>query len=167
MAERLQKVMAEAGIASRRKSEVLITSGHVKVNGKTVTTLGVKVEPSDHVEVDGVPLNAEKLVYYLFYKPRGVVTTVHDEKDRKTVLDFFEDVPERIYPVGRLDYDTSGLLIMTNDGALANRLTHPKYEVKKTYLAKVEGVPTNADLKQLRLGVEIDGRKTAPAKSNL
>ena len=110
MAERLQKVMAEAGIASRRKSEVLITSGHVKVNGKTVTTLGVKVEPSDHVEVDGVPLNAEKLVYYLFYKPRGVVTTVHDEKGRKTVLDFFEDVPERIYPVGRLDYDTSGLL---------------------------------------------------------
>ncbi len=86
-----------------------------------------------------MPLNAEKLVYYLFYKPRGVVTTVHDEKGRKTVLDFFEDVPERIYPVGRLDYDTSGLLIMTNDGALANRLTHPKYEVKKTYLAKVEG----------------------------
>lgn len=97
MAERLQKVMAEAGIASRRKSEVLITSGHVKVNGTTVTTLGVKVEPSDRVEVDGVPLNAEKLVYYLFYKPRGVVTTVHDEKGRKTVLDFFEDVSERIY----------------------------------------------------------------------
>jgi len=167
MAERLQKVMAEAGIASRRKSEVMITSGHVRVNGRAVTTLGVKVEPSDYVEVDGVPLMAEKPVYYVFYKPRGVVTTVHDEKGRKTVMDFFKDVPERIYPVGRLDYDTSGLLIMTNDGALANRLTHPKYEVKKTYLAKVEGVPTNADLKQLRLGVEIDGRTTAPAKSNL
>ncbi|BAP85687.1 ribosomal large subunit pseudouridine synthase B [Paucilactobacillus hokkaidonensis JCM 18461] len=166
--ERLQKVMAEAGIASRRKSEELITAGHVKVNGDLVTTLGTKVTSKDDVVVDGVPLNRAKLVYYLLNKPRGVISSAHDEKGRKTVVDILADeVTTRIYPVGRLDYDTTGLLLLTNDGELANKLTHPKYEVDKTYVAKVKGIPSNDELKQLRLGVKIDGKKARPAKANI
>lgn len=167
MAERLQKIMAKAGVASRRKSEEIILAGRVKVNGQVVTELGTKIKVSDEVQVDGLPINKEAPVYYLLYKPRRIITSVSDEKNRKTVLDFFEDVEQRIYPVGRLDYDTSGLLLMTNDGDLDNRLTHPKYEVEKTYVAKVEGIPTNDELKQLRLGVKINGKKTAPAKTNV
>lgn len=168
MAERLQKVMAKAGVASRRKSEVIIASGRVSVNNKVVTELGTKVKVSDSVEVDGVPIGGkEKKAYFLFYKPRRIISSVSDEKNRKTVVDFFEDIPERIYPVGRLDYDTSGLLLLTNDGDLDNRLTHPKYEVEKTYVAKVEGIPTNDELKQLRLGIKIQGKKTSPAKTNI
>lgn len=167
MSERLQKVIAQAGIASRRKAETLITAGRVQVNGVTVTELGTKVDSKDAVTVNGVPITKEQLVYYLFYKPRGVVTTVSDDKKRKTVLDYFEEVPERIYPVGRLDYDTSGLLLLTNDGELDNRLTHPKYEFEKNYVAKVKGIISNNDLKQLRLGVMVDGKKSAPAKSKL
>lgn len=166
--ERLQKVMAEAGVASRRKSEELITTGHVKVNGQLVTTLGTKVTNKDEVMVDGVPLSRSKLVYYLLNKPRGVISSVHDEKGRKTVADILADeVTTRIYPVGRLDYDTTGLLLLTNDGELANKLTHPRYEVDKTYVAKVKGIPTNDELKQLRLGVKIDGRKAKPAKAKV
>lgn len=165
MMERLQKVMAEAGVASRRKSEALITAGHVKVNGAVVTTLGTKVTGKDEVVVDGVPLSRAKLVYYLLNKPRGVISSVHDEKNRKTVVDILaDDVTTRIYPVGRLDYDTTGLLLLTNDGELANKLTHPKYEVDKTYVAKVKGIPTNDVLKQLRLGVKLDDQKAKPAK---
>ncbi|AYF92550.1 pseudouridine synthase [Apilactobacillus bombintestini] len=167
MAERLQKVMAKAGVASRRKSEGIIQEGRVKVNGQVVTELGTKVKVSDEVMVDGLPINKEEPVYFLLYKPRRIISSASDEKKRKTVLDFFPDVEERIYPVGRLDYDTSGLILLTNDGELDNRLTHPKYEVDKTYVAKVEGIPTNDELKQLRLGVVIHGKKTSPAKTNV
>ncbi len=167
MAERLQKVMAQAGVASRRKAESMITDGEVKVNGKVVKELGTKVTDKDTIIVNGVPISKEEHVYYLLYKPRGVVTTVKDDKKRKTVLDFFENVSERIYPVGRLDYDTSGLLLLTNDGELDNRLTHPKYEFEKNYVAKVKGIVSNNDLKQLRVGVRVDDRKSAPAKVKL
>ncbi|WP_412990261.1 pseudouridine synthase [Pediococcus siamensis] len=165
--ERLQKVMAEAGVASRRKSETLITTGRVKVNGEVVKTLGTKVDETDEIEVNGVPLQREKLVYLLFYKPRGVISSVSDEKKRKTVMSYFPDVRQRIYPVGRLDYDTSGILLMTNDGQLANRLTHPKFKFEKTYVAKVEGIPTNKQLEDLRHGVKIDKKLTAPAKTKI
>ena len=167
--ERLQKVMAEAGVASRRASEKLIASGHVQVNGQTVRTLGTKVSSRDKVEVDGVPIHREKHVYFLLNKPWEVISSAHDEKGRRTVVDILreEGVDERIYPVGRLDYDTTGILLLTNDGALANKLMHPKFEVAKTYIAKVEGLVSNNDLKQLRLGVKLDGRKTKPAKSRL
>ncbi|MHA8111161.1 pseudouridine synthase [Lactobacillaceae bacterium Melli_B4] len=167
MVERLQKVMAKAGVASRRKSEAIIAAGRVKVNGQVVTELGTKVKASDDVQVDEVPISREQPVYYLLYKPRQVISTVNDEKDRKTVMDYFPEVSERIYPVGRLDYDTAGLLLMTNDGDLDNRLTHPKYEINKVYVAKVTGMPTNEELKRLRLGVVIDGKKTAPAKTKV
>lgn len=167
MSERLQKVMAHAGVASRRKAETLITTGHVKVNGKVVKELGTKVTANDEIKVDEVPISKETPVYYLLYKPRGVITAVSDDKHRKTVVDLLKEVPERIYPVGRLDYDTSGLLLLTNDGELDNHLTHPKYEVEKTYVAKVKGIVTNDDMKQLRTGIRIDGRKTASAKANV
>jgi 23S rRNA pseudouridine2605 synthase len=167
MVERLQKVMAKAGVASRRKSEEIIQAGRVKVNGVVITELGTKVKNSDDISVDGLPLNKEAPVYYLLYKPRRIISSVSDEKQRKTVVDFFADVKERIYPVGRLDYDTSGLILLTNDGELDNRLTHPKYEVEKTYVAKVEGIPTNDELKKLRLGININGHKTSPAKTNV
>lgn len=167
--ERLQKVMAEAGVASRRASEKLIVAGHVTVNGETVKTLGTKVSAKDRVEVDGVPLHREKHVYYLLNKPREVISSAHDEKGRRTVVDILKDdeIEERVYPVGRLDYDTTGILLLTNDGALANKLMHPKFEVAKTYIAKVKGLVSNNDLKQLRLGVRIDGRRTKPAKTRL
>ncbi len=165
--ERLQKLMARSGVASRRKSETIIQTGRVKVNGKVVTELGTKVSVSDEVMVDNVPIGKEELVYYLLYKPRGVISSVKDEKKRKTVMDFFPEIKERIYPVGRLDYDTSGLILMTNDGDFDNYLTHPKYEVNKTYVAKIEGIPTNEELKQLRVGVKLKGVKTAKAKTNL
>ncbi|WP_373809296.1 pseudouridine synthase [Weissella soli] len=168
MAERLQKVMAQAGVASRRASEKLIADGHVTVNGKTVTELGTKVEPSDHVEVNGAPLEGqEKLVYYLLNKPRGVITAVKDDKDRQTVIDVLADVRERVYPVGRLDYDTTGALLLTNDGELANQLMHPRYKIDKVYIAKVKGVPTNDELKTLRLGVVVAGKKTAEARADI
>ena len=127
--ERLQKVIAEAGIASRRKAEKMIVAGRVRVDGKVVTKLGTKVETFSNITVDGEPIERESLHTYLFYKPRGVVSTASDNKGRKTVVDFFEDIPYRVYPVGRLDYDTSGLLLMTNDGELANLLMHPQHEV--------------------------------------
>ena len=165
--ERLQKVMAEAGVASRRASEKLIAAGHVAVNGQVVTELGTKVTKGDQVTVDGVPIKREPLKYYLLNKPRGVVSTAHDDKGRRTVVDILkdDDVEERVYPVGRLDYDTTGILLLTNDGALANKLMHPKFEVEKTYIAKVKGVLSNHDLQKLRQGVIVDGRKTQEAKS--
>lgn len=164
MAERLQKVIAQAGVASRRKAEKMITAGQVTVNGKRITELGTKVEPSDKIEVNGVPIEKETLHTYLFYKPRGVISSVKDDKGRKTVVDFFEDVPCRLYPVGRLDYDTSGLLLMTNDGELANKLMHPRNEVPKVYVAKIKGLLSPEDIHSLTRGVRIDGRKSAPAK---
>ncbi|MGX4686272.1 pseudouridine synthase [Vagococcus sp. JNUCC 83] len=162
--ERLQKVMAHCGVASRRKSEELIQAGRVTVNGKKVTELGVKVSQSDKVEVDGVPIYQEQPVYYLFYKPKNVISAVSDDKDRPVVTDYFPGIPERIFPVGRLDYDTSGLLLMTNDGEFANLLTHPKHEIDKVYVAKVKGIASKEVLKPLRNGVKIEGRKTAPAR---
>lgn len=165
--ERLQKVLAHSGVASRRKSEELIRDGQVKVNGKKVTEMGLKVSPKDKIEVNGVPITQEDYVYYLFYKPRGVISAVSDDKGRQVVTDFLVSVTERIYPVGRLDYDTSGLLLLTNDGDFAQKLTHPSHEVDKTYVAKVKGVPFPKDLKPLTQGVKIDGYKTAPAKFNI
>lgn len=164
--ERLQKVMAHAGVASRRKCEELITTGHVQVNGQLVTTLGVKVSVNDRIEVDGIPLYKEAPVYFLFNKPKNVISAVADDKGRRVVVDYF-DVTERIYPVGRLDYDTTGLLLLTNDGEFAQLLMHPKYHVDKTYVAKVKGVPTDQQLKKLRYGVRIDGKKTSPARVRL
>lgn len=167
MAERLQKVIAQAGIASRRKAEKLITEGRVAVNGKVVTELGTKVDEKDKVEVNGVPIERESVHTYLLYKPRGVVSTTSDDKGRKTVTDFFEDLPYRLYPIGRLDYDTSGLLLMTNDGDLANKLMHPRHEVPKVYVAKIKGTLKPEEIYALKHGVRIDGRKTAPAKVNI
>ena len=140
--ERLQKAIAHAGVTSRRKAEELIVKGRVKVNGQVVKELGTQVSKQDTVEVDGVPIYQEEYGYYLFYKPRGVISAVSDDKGRKVVTDYFTDVTERIYPVGRLDYDTSGLLLLTNDGSFSQKLTHPKHEVDKVYVAKIKGVPT-------------------------
>ncbi|MGY0836165.1 pseudouridine synthase [Aerococcus urinaeequi] len=165
--ERLQKVMAHAGVASRRESEKLITAGRVKVNGQVVRELGKKVSNSDRIEVDEVPIYKEEPVYYVFYKPTGVISAVKDDKGRKVVTDFFPDVEQRIYPVGRLDYNTSGLLLLTNDGEFANTLMHPRYEINKVYVAKVEGIITGEERKQLERGVEIDGGKTAPAQAKI
>lgn len=164
--ERLQKVIAHAGIASRRKAEELITSGAVSVNGNKVTELGVKVSKNDRVEVNGLPIYREQPVYYLFYKPKNTLSSVKDDKDRTVVTDFF-DVKERIYPIGRLDYDTTGLLLLTNDGEFANLLTHPKYHIDKTYVAKVGSIPTRSDLNKLENGVLIDGKKTSKARAKL
>jgi 23S rRNA pseudouridine2605 synthase len=162
--ERLQKVIAHAGVASRRKAEQLILEGKVKVNGKVVKELGVKVGPQDKVEVNGIPLEREEPVYYLLYKPRGVISSVKDDKGRKVVTDFLKEVDKRIYPVGRLDYDTSGLLLLTNDGEFANLLMHPRYEIEKVYIAKVKGIPAREKLKQLERGIELEDGMTAPAK---
>ena len=163
---RLQKYLAEAQGASRRKSEEIIIAGRVSVNNKVVTELGTKVESdSDIVKVDGKVVRiCEKMVYILLNKPEGCVTTVKEQFNRKSVLDYVSDVKERIYPVGRLDYDTSGLLILTNDGELTYRLTHPKHNVNKTYIADVDREPTEEDMKKFESGIVIDGRKTAPAK---
>lgn len=162
---RLQKYMADAGVASRRKSEELIAKGHVKVNGKLITEMGVKVDNHDRIEVDGVPMEEEKKRYILMYKPRGVISAVSDDKDRKVVTDLLEDdVRERVYPIGRLDYDTSGLLLLTNDGDFANYLMHPRYHVDKTYIAKVEGILTTEEIRKLENGIKLKGYTTAKAK---
>ncbi|APT19165.1 ribosomal large subunit pseudouridine synthase B [Amylolactobacillus amylotrophicus DSM 20534] len=165
MEERLQKVIAAAGVTSRRKAENLILQGQVTVNGEVIKTLGVKVSADDNIEVMGVPIKKERHHTFLLYKPRGVVSTVRDDKERKTVIDLVPE-PYRLYPVGRLDYDTSGALLLTNDGELANLLMHPKGEVEKQYTAKVQGIilDNSAEVKQLRRGVLVDGKKTAPAK---
>lgn len=165
--ERLQKVIARAGIASRRKSEELIKEGKVKVNGKVVKELGVKVTPSDRVEVNEIQIEREEPVYFLLYKPRGVISSVSDDKGRKVVTDFFPHLKERVYPVGRLDYDTSGLLLVTNDGEFANLLMHPSGEVEKVYVAKVKGIPLKESLRKLEKGIKLEDGKTAPAKVKL
>lgn len=162
--ERLQKVIAHAGITSRRKAEELIVAGRVSVNGQIVKELGVQMSAKDRVEVEGVPIEQESPVYYMLYKPRGVISAVTDDKKRKVVLDFFTDVPERLYPIGRLDYDTSGLLLLTNDGDLSQKLMHPKHEVDKVYVAKVKGIADKKQLLPLSRGIRIEGKKTAPAR---
>lgn len=162
--ERLQKVIAHAGVASRRKSEDLIKEGRVKVNGKVVKELGIKVASSDRVEVDEVQIQREEPVYYMFYKPRGVISSVKDDKGRKVVTDFMPQMLERIYPVGRLDYDTSGLLLLTNDGEFANLLMHPRHGVEKLYVVKTKGIPAKEQLRKLERGIMLEDGKTAPAR---
>lgn len=166
MEERLQKYLARCGIASRRKAEEIIKEGRVQVNGQTVTVMGLTVTPGvDEIKVDGkMVLPVEKPVYLLLNKPAGYVTTAKDERGRPTVLELVKEIDARVYPVGRLDMDTEGLLLLTNDGYLAYKLTHPKHEIKKTYHAKVKGIPTQKELTLLRQGIFLDGRKTAPAK---
>ena len=163
--ERLQKVLAEAGVASRRKCEELISAGRVMVNDEIITTLGVKVEATqDVIKVDGRTIRQQKKVYVLFNKPKGVITSASDPGGRKIVTDFLEDIQERIYPVGRLDYDTEGLLLLTNDGEFANLLTHPRHHVPRTYHATVRGVPHGSLLDKLRNGIELEDGMTAPAE---
>lgn len=160
---RLQKFLAHAGVASRRKSEELITSGRVKVNGKIITRLGTKIDPErDRVLVDEYEVTStEDKVYYIINKPPGYVTTTNDEMDRPTVFDFF-DCDKRIYPVGRLDKDTRGLLLLTNDGIIVYRLTHPSFEVPKTYEAWVKGKMKNSTLKKLTAGIKLEDGFSKP-----
>ncbi len=162
---RLQKYLAHAGVAARRKCEEMIAAGRVSVNGMVVTEMGTQVQDGDEVRVDGQAVRPEEVrQYILYHKPMGEVSTVSDPQGRPTVLDRFRDFPARLYPVGRLDFDSEGLLLLTNDGELAQRMLHPSSEVEKVYLARVAGdVPLDA-IRRLREGVEIDGRKTSPAK---
>lgn len=165
--ERLQKVLARAGLASRRQAEQYILAGRVKVNG-VAASLGQKVGPEDQILFDNQPLfPKEPFQYYFFYKPVGVITSAKDPQGRKTVLDFFTEVEIRVYPVGRLDYNTSGVLLLTNDGELAYRLTHPRYGVDKTYRVWVKALPDQQALKTLRDGVWLEDGKTAPARVEL
>lgn len=158
--ERLQKVIAHGGYTSRRKAEQLIVDGRVKVNGKVITELGVKVGPNDKIEVDGIPIEKEEKKYILLYKPRGVISSVKDDRGRKVVTDLIGDEIEvRLFPVGRLDYDTSGLLLLTNDGDFAQKIIHPKYKIDKVYIAKVNGILSREELKQLKFGVVHNGEK--------
>ena len=159
--ERLQKVLARSGIASRRVSEDLINSGRVTLNGK-VATLGDKARESDHIELDGVPvLRNPDLVHYLLHKPQGVLSTARDPEGRETVVDLVSS-EARVFPVGRLDADSEGLIILTNDGDLTQRLTHPSFGVPKEYLAHVEGTPSRSAIRYLREGIELEDGVTAP-----
>lgn len=161
--ERLQKYMSRCGIASRRKSEELILKGKVSVDGKIIKELGFKVTGKEEIIVDNKLLKPNDKVYYLLYKPSGVISSVKDEKNRTTVVDLI-DTEEKIFPVGRLDYDTTGALLLTNDGELANKLIHPKYSIEKTYIAKIDKPLQIPDLYKLRDGVVIDNKKTKSAK---
>ena len=162
--QRLQKVLARAGVASRRHAEELIVAGRVSVGGKVVRVLGARVDPArDLIEVDGRAIAAEPLTYVLFHKPRGVVSTMRDPAGRSAVADYVREVGARVVPVGRLDYQTSGVLILTNDGALARRLLHPSQGVLKEYLLKVHGLVDDAGLQRFRESIDIDGRRTRPA----
>lgn len=165
--ERLQKVMAHAGVASRRKCEELITQGRVKVQGQVVDQLGVKVSPNDRIEVDGIPIYREEPRYILLYKPRNYISAVEDDKGRPVVVDLINGVDERIYPIGRLDFDTTGLLLLTNDGDFANRMMHPRFQVEKVYIAKIKGIPQADALKRLAKGVMVDGKLTSKANVKL
>ena len=167
MEERLQKVLAQAGVASRREAEEYITAGRVKVNGKVVKELGTKVGPDAFIMVDGHPIQRERKTYLLFYKPRGVVTTMKDPEGRKTIADYVKDIPQRVYPVGRLDYNTEGLLLLTNDGELAQAMTHPSHEVNKVYEVTVPGIVPQEKLDLLRVGVKLEDGMTAPAMVDL
>jgi 23S rRNA pseudouridine2605 synthase len=163
--ERLQKIVARAGVASRRAAEELISKGRVRVNGVVVTTLGTKVDTrDDKVEVDGRRLVAEDPLYIVLHKPRGVVSTVHDPEGRPTVRELLKDISERVFPVGRLDYHTSGALLLTNDGEFCDGLIHPKRDVPKTYVLKVQGDMREDDRLKWEEGVVIDGEKTRPAE---
>lgn len=164
--ERLQKLISEAGIASRRAAEKMIAEGRVTVDGCTVTQMGVLADPAkQRICVDGKPLaKRERLVYFMLHKPRGYISTAKDEKGRRTVLDLLPDIPERVYPVGRLDGNTEGLLLLTNDGRLMNGLLHPRHEIHKVYIAQVEGTVTADAVGRLRRGVQLSDGMTAPAE---
>ena len=166
MEERLQKIISQAGIASRREAEKLIAEGRVAVDGKTVTEQGIKIDPQHHkITVNGKEIKGnEQSVYFLLNKPKGYLSTVKDDRGRKTVIDLLPEVRERIFPVGRLDYNTEGLLLLTNDGQLMNALIHPRGEIEKTYIASVSGEITAEKLERLRNGVELEDGLTAPAK---
>lgn len=165
--ERLQKVMAHAGIASRRKSEEIIGQGRVTVNGEVVKELGTKVSANDTITVDGVPIQREQKVYILLNKPRETISTVDDDKNRETVVELIEGIEERIYPVGRLDWDTTGALLLTNDGELSFKLTHPSFKFPKTYVVKAKGHMQKKDGARLAKGIKLDGVMTAPAKVSI
>ena len=164
--ERLQKYLSSCGIASRRKSEELIKEGRVRVNDDIIYDMGVKVKEHDKVYVDDVLVTRSEKLYYLLYKPEKIICSVKDEKGRKTVIDLI-DTKEKIFPVGRLDYDTSGLLILTNDGELSNKLTHPSGSIEKTYHVKAEGIVTETDIKTSCNGVMLDGVKTKKAHAKI
>ena len=159
--ERLQKVIANSGLTSRRKAEELITSGKVKVNGKTTTELGTKVNPSDQIEVDGEIIKKEDHVYFLLNKPREVLSTTKDDKGRKTVVDLI-DTDKKIFPVGRLDYDTTGAIILTNDGEFSNILTKPNNEIQKVYIVKLDSILKKEDLIKLKKGIRLDSKLIKP-----
>ena len=162
--ERLQKVISNSGVTSRRKAEQLIKKGRVKVDGKVITEMGYKVNNNNNIEIDGLSITKDEKVYFLLNKPRGVITTSHDEHNRKTVVDLIQ-TDKRIYPVGRLDYDTTGLILLTNDGEFTNRIIHPKNHIEKTYLAKINGILSGEDISKLKNGVLLDNREqTQPAK---
>jgi 23S rRNA pseudouridine2605 synthase len=162
--ERLQKILAHAGVASRRKAEQLISEGRVELNGKVVRELGTKADPSsDIIRVDGKAIaEPEDKVWFVLYKPAGCVTTLNDPEGRPTIAEYLRSIPERVYPVGRLDYDVEGALLVTNDGELAHQLMHPRFGVRRTYLAKVAGVPKAEQIDRLTRGVRLDdGRAKA------
>jgi 23S rRNA pseudouridine2605 synthase len=164
--ERLQKIIALSGYASRRKAEELIKAGKVVVNGKIVRELGTKANFSDDILIDGKKIEREEKEYYIFNKPRGVITSTSDDKGRKVVTDYFE-TNKRLYPVGRLDYDTTGLLILTNDGELANLIMHPRNQIEKQYIAKLEGIIKGEEINKLKNGVVLDGVKCIPKRVKL
>lgn len=166
---RLQKYLAECGVASRRKSEALISEGKVSVNGSVVKDMGHKINYGDYVEVDGKQVIPEnRKIYIMLNKPVGYITSSKDQFARKTVLDLVaEDIKERIYPVGRLDYDTSGLLLLTNDGEFTYKMTHPKHEMKKTYIADIKGIPSKQELDGFKKGLRIEDYTTAPAEIDI
>ena len=165
MEERLQKILAKAGIASRRGAEELILAGRVEVNGSTVTQLGLKVDAElARIRVDGREIASEKKIYLLLNKPAGYITTLSDPQGRKRVTDLVRGIPERVFPVGRLDLDTEGALILTNDGAFAHSILHPSREISRTYEALVSGSPSREALHQLSSGIELDGSRTFPAQ---
>lgn len=165
---RINKFLAEKGIASRRHADEMISAGRVLING-IVATLGASVEEDDEVTVDNVPVlkTEKKEEFYIMNKPKGVICTVSDDRGRKTVMDLLPESVGRVFPVGRLDYETEGLLILTNDGDTAYRLTHPTNDVPKTYLARIEGTMTEKDLNRIRSGVELDGIMTKKCKAHI
>jgi len=161
--ERLQKVIAQAGVTSRRKAEALILAGKVKVDGKIVTELGTKVKGDAKIEVNGQPINKEDKVYFVMNKPRNCLCSVSDDRERPTVVDLIS-TDKRIFPVGRLDFDTTGILILTNDGNFANEMTHPRYHIPKVYQVTISGIISLPIVKQLEAGIELEDGLTQPAK---